>query len=166
MTNPSLISRDYHDFDKCVLSAPLRLRPHGTNIPDGPFDVNERRRLIKRTTSGNRVLMIGRIRELALYRAVVLRDRGFDVSTPETHEDAVAAIRKGGFDIAVLSYTLPNDEVQELAELIHEYCQDCPLIAISSNQRIDRTIRPDEMVNADEGPAALIAALNKVRRAT
>ena len=114
----------------------------------------------------NRVLMIGRIRELALYRAVVLRDRGFDVSTPETHEDAVAAIRKGGFDIAVLSYTLSNDEVQELAELIHEYCPDCPVIAISSNQRIDRTIRPDEMVNADEGPAALIAALNKVRRAT
>ena len=108
--------------------------------------------------------MIGRIRELALYRAAVLRDRGFEVSTPETHQEAVAAIRKGGFDIAVLSYTLSNDAVQELAELIREYCPACPLVAISSNQRVDRLIRPDEMVNAEEGPAALIAALNKVRR--
>jgi DNA-binding response OmpR family regulator len=49
--------------------------------------------------------MIGRIRELALYRAEVLRARGFEVATPESQEEAVAAVRKGTFDIAVLTYT-------------------------------------------------------------
>lgn len=84
--------------------------------------------------------------------------------TPGTLEEAIAAIRNGGFDIAVLSYTLSNETVQELAELVREYCPNCPIIAISGNRRLDREIRPDEMVNADDGPAALIAALRRVTR--
>lgn len=105
--------------------------------------------------------MFGRLRELALYRAAVLRDRGFEVATPETREEAVAAIRKGRCDIVVLTYTLSNDTVQELAELVREHCPNCPLIAISNSNRLDREIDPDEMVNANEGPAALIAALRR-----
>jgi ActR/RegA family two-component response regulator len=105
------------------------------------------------------------MRELALYRAAVLRDRGFDVATPTGREESIAAIRKGGFDIAVISYTLSNDMVKELAELIREYCPDCPLVVISGSKRMDREIGPDEMVNADDGPAALLAALRRVSRA-
>jgi ActR/RegA family two-component response regulator len=108
--------------------------------------------------------MFGRIRELALYRAAVLRDRGFEVATPESREEAIAAIRKGGFDIAVLTYTLSNEVVKEFAELVREYCPDCPLVAISNSGGIDREIGPDEMVNADDGPDALIAALRRVTR--
>jgi CheY-like chemotaxis protein len=108
--------------------------------------------------------MFGRIRELALYRAAVLRDRGFDVATPNSREEAIAAIRNGGFDIVILTYTLSNETVQELAELLREYCPHCPLIAISANRRMDREIAPDEMVNADDGPAALLKALRRVTR--
>ncbi|PYX87935.1 MAG: hypothetical protein DMG68_10090 [Acidobacteria bacterium] len=129
---------------------------------DPPSTFQERRRSIRRRTKGNRVLMFGRIRELALYRAAVLRDRGFDVVTPKSREEAIVAIRKGGFDIAILTYTLSNETVQELAELVREYCPGCPLIAISTNPRMDREIAPDAMVNADDGPAALIAALRRV----
>lgn len=106
--------------------------------------------------------MFGRIRELALYRAEVLRDRGFEVATPESREEAIAAIRRGAFDIAILTYTLSNETVQELAELLREHCPNCPLIAISSNTQMDREIRPDLMVNADDGPAALLGALRRV----
>ena len=108
--------------------------------------------------------MFGRIRELALYRAEVLRDRGFEVATPDSREEAIAGIRKGNFDVAILTYTLPNDIVQELAQLVREHCPECPLIAISNNTRMDREIRPDVMVNADDGPNALIAALRRVTR--
>jgi DNA-binding response OmpR family regulator len=108
--------------------------------------------------------MFGRIRELALYRAAVLRGHGFEVVIPKSREEARAAIRKGGYDIAVLTYTLSNETVQELAEMIREYCPDCPLVAITSENRIDREIGPDEMVNADDGPTALIAALRRVTR--
>ncbi len=135
----------------------------GSSQSGSPLD-EPSKKSAKRTTSGNRVLMFGRIRELALYRAAVLRDRGFDVVTPQTREEAIANIRNGNFDVAVLTYTLSNDIVQELSELVREYCPDCPLIAISNSKRSDRVVGPDYMVNADEGPAALIAALRRVTR--
>ncbi len=124
----------------------------------------DRRKVVRPKNRGNRVLMFGRIRELALYRAAVLRDRGFDVLTPADFDEAVGVIRRGGFDIAVLTYTLSNNTVRELAELIREYCPECPLIAISSSKRVDREINPNEIVLADEGPSALLAALRRVAR--
>ena len=142
----------------------LRVEKRGAGNTGFPFDLPERRNPVPRRITGRRILMFGRIRELALYRAEVLRDRGFEVTTPDSREDAIAAIRKGGFDVAILTYTLPNDIVQELAQLVREHCPHCPLIAISNNTRMDREIRPDVMVNADEGPSALIAALRRVTR--
>ena len=70
-------------------------------------------------------------------------------------------IRKGSFDIAVLSYTLSNETVQDLAELVREYCSECPVIAISGDRRMDREIRPDEMVKADDGPEGVDRSLEK-----
>ncbi len=143
------------------------LAPRSGNIRDSgsPFEVPDRGGWPRRKTRGNRILMLGRIRELALYRAAVLRDRGFDVATPHSHDDAISAIRRGNFDIAVLSYTLPNDEVKHLAELVREYCPECPVVAIvADRRRLDREIGPDAMVNADDGPDALLAALHRVRR--
>ena len=125
---------------------------------------SRKREPIGRKTTRNRVLLFGRLRELALYRAEVLRAQGFTVSTPDTKEEAVATIRRGNFDIVILTYTLSSDTVQELAELIRQYCADCPLIAISNSTRQDREIQPDETVMADDGPRALIAALRRARR--
>lgn len=121
-----------------------------------------KREPIRRRTQRNRVLLFGRLRELALYRAEVLRAQGFTVSTPESKEEAAAIIRRGNFDIAILTYTLSSETVQELAELIREYCAECPLIAISNLGKQDREIQPDETVMADDGPRALIAALRRV----
>lgn len=129
---------------------------------DSPYEFPDRRRGLRRKNHGNRILMFGRIRELALYRAAVLQDRGFEVATPSTREEAISAIRKGGFDIVVLTYTLSNEMVKEIAELVREYCPDCPLVAISNSGRRDREIGPDAMVNADDGPEALIATLRRV----
>ena len=141
----------------------LRTESRNAGKP-GPSVQPERRSPVPRRTAGRRILMFGRIRELALYRAEVLRDRGFEVTTPDSREEAIAAIRKGNYDLAILTYTLPNDIVQELAQLVREHCPECPLIAISNNTRMDREIRPDVMVNADDGPNALIAALRRVTR--
>jgi CheY-like chemotaxis protein len=117
-----------------------------------------------RNIKRNRVLLFGRFRELALYRAEVLRSEGFAVVTPFSREESLAAVRRGHFDIAILTYTLPSETVQELAELIREYCPECPIIAISTSKKEDREIDPDEIVVADEGPPALLAALRKAAR--
>jgi hypothetical protein len=118
----------------------------------------------QKRTFGGSVLILGHIRELALYRAEVLRAHGFHVATPRTEEEMKAAIRRDNFDVAVLSYTLPNDIVEEMAELMREYCRDCALVAITDTGRVDRKISPDEVVLADDGPGALIEALHRVTR--
>ena len=109
-------------------------------------------------------MLVGRLRELALYRAEVLSAHGFRVLTPETPAHAMEAIRRKQFDIAVLTYTLSSEVVEELAEQLRQYCPACPLITISDTERVDRKIFPDQTVLAREGPAALIAALHRVTR--
>ena len=110
----------------------------------------------------NRVLMIGRMRELALYRAEVLRVAGFEVLAPETSDEAKAMIEHGDFDVAVLSYTLPSDTVEEMAEHLRDHCPDCPLVAIAETDRVDRRIAPQAIALAAEGPPGLLSALHKV----
>ena len=122
------------------------------------------RQQTRKWTLGRGVLILGQIRELALYRAEVLRAHGFSVATPRTEEEMKTAIRRGNFDVAVLSYTLPSDTVEEMAELMREYCRDCALVAITDTGRIDRKIGPDAVVLADDGPGALIEALRHLTR--
>jgi hypothetical protein len=110
----------------------------------------------------NRVLMFGKIRELALYRAEVLRSHGFNVVIPASKADAIAAIRRGGYDVCVLTYTLSNETVEELAELVRQHCPDCRLITISETRNSDPKINPDLNVVADDGPQALLEALRAI----
>ena len=109
----------------------------------------------------NRVLLFGSTRELALYRAEFLRHSGFRVLTPRNVGEAISMIEDGEFDAAILTYTLPDEIVQELAELLRQVCPDCPLITISQTGHHDRRIHPEEVVLADDGPNALLEALRR-----
>jgi DNA-binding response OmpR family regulator len=113
---------------------------------------------------GNRVLVVGRQRELALYRAEFLRLAGYSVDTPEDVDEALRIMRRDEFDAIVLSYTLPNETVQQLAESAREYCPDCPVIAIADTEKFDRLISPDAIALAKDGPEALLSALKRVLR--
>ena len=111
-----------------------------------------------------RVLVFGRLFELALYRAEVLRSRGYSVLTPRTKAEAIAAIENGEFDAVVLSYTLSSDTAEELMERARQKCPGCPLITISDTGSVDRRLHPDIVIPAKEGPAALIKALQRAFR--
>lgn len=111
---------------------------------------------------GNRVLIVGRQRELALYRAEFLRLAGYTVSIPESAEEALRVMKRGDFDAIVLSYTLPNETVQWLAESARESCPDCPIIAITNTNTFDPRIAPDAVALAKHGPGALLSALSQV----
>lgn len=117
----------------------------------------------RRRMNGNRVLLLGKQRELALYRAAVLRDRGFEVKTPFELNEAIAEITAGSYDVVVLSYTLSSDEVEHMAELVRQSCPNCPLVTISTTGWADRKVNPDQIVLADEGPAGLIRVLQRLR---
>lgn len=111
-----------------------------------------------------RILVFGRLIELALYRAEVLRNRGFSVITPKTKAEAISVILTGELDAVVLSYTLSSDTTEELMELARQKCPECPLITISESVAADRKLRPDVVVPASDGPAGLIKALGRVFR--
>ncbi len=114
----------------------------------------------------NRVLMLGSIRELALYRAEFLHQHGFHVQIATNRQQGLDLIETGNYDAVVMSYTLPDSVVREFAEHMLQHCPQCPVIAISNVHRPDPVIRPDQMVLADEGPAALLSALRHVLRRT
>jgi hypothetical protein len=118
----------------------------------------------RRTGQPRRVLIFGRLFELALYRAEVLRSRGYAVVTPRSKADAVRAIDDGEFDALVLSYTLASDTAEEIVELVRQKCPECPLITISETGRADPKLGPDLVVRANEGPAGLLRALQKAFR--
>lgn len=113
-------------------------------------------------STAQRVLLIGRVRELALYRSEYLRGKGFTVSVPAGKAEIEEEIERGRFDVVVLSYTLPSESVLELAELVRQSCPWSPIIAITSHGKADRRVAPDEVVVADDGPEALLSALRRV----
>ncbi|MBV9610755.1 MAG: hypothetical protein JO187_14425 [Acidobacteria bacterium] len=76
----------------------------------------------------------------------------------------MATIKRGGFDAAILSYTLSSDTVEELGEMIRQHLPTCPVISISRTGSVDRRLSPDETVVGDEGPEALMAALERALR--
>ena len=134
------------------------------NLPRTPRGAGRLRsssRKHKRRGAG-KILLLGRIRELALYRVEYLEGKGYQVLAPSNKSEALDAIRHGSFDVAVLSYTLPNDIVLEYAQLVHEHCPSCPLIVITNKDLGDRSIQPDAIVIADDGPDALLRALRDV----
>jgi CheY-like chemotaxis protein len=127
-----------------------------------PRTARGRKHQSRRADHPRRVLVFGRILELALYRAEVLRSRGYSVVAPRSKADAVRAIEDGEFDALVLSYTVESETAEEIVELARQTCPGCPLITISDSGTSDRKLRPDLVVRANEGPAGLLKALQKV----
>jgi CheY-like chemotaxis protein len=146
------------------------LSSQSIGVLSGSFANNPKSRRKKNTAeaakfekkAGNRVLLVGRMRELALYRAEFLQSAGFSVTTASDVDSAIRVMRRGGFDAIVLSYTLPNESVEYLANAARDYCADCPVIAIAETKMFDRRIAPDAIAIADDGPPALLSALRRV----
>ncbi len=110
------------------------------------------------------VLLFGKMRELALYRAEVLQRMGYQVIVPKSYAEAVRAVDDGGFHVAILSYTLSSEVVKELADLIRQRYPGCPLVTIAQHARSDAEIQPDAIVLSELGPTGLVEALDRLRK--
>lgn len=110
------------------------------------------------------VLMLGLHVELGRYRAEFLRSHSIDVIFPESKVAAVEAIRAGGFDIVLVSYSLSDDTVKELLEMVDQVCPACPVIRISNQRWPDRQLEPDTTVLATDPPEALLAAIQRLEK--
>jgi DNA-binding response OmpR family regulator len=108
------------------------------------------------------VLMLGRHLELGHYRTEFLKSHGINVIFPESKQAALAAIRAGGFDVVILSYSLSDETAKELVEIIDQAWPQCPLIAITENRWEDHVLSPDAMVLASDPPHSLLDVINRV----
>jgi DNA-binding response OmpR family regulator len=100
---------------------------------------------------------------LAIYRAEFLNSHGISVIFPETKDAALEAIRSGGFDTVILSYSLSDNTAKELIELLDQVSPRCPLICISEQRWYDREFKPDATVLAADPPQALLDAIHRVQ---
>lgn len=108
------------------------------------------------------ILMLGRQLELGHYRAEFLQSYGIHVVFPESKQEAVSAIKAGGYDVILLSYTLSKKTTQELVGLIERYCADCPIIAIvQKGNRLG--FKPAETILYTEPPKMLLEAIKRVQ---
>ena len=110
------------------------------------------------------VLMLGKQLELGYYRAAFLESHGFRVIFPEDKNAALSAIQAGGFDAAIISYTLSKDSAKEFASLIKQMDSDCSVIAITQAGRDKEDFVHDEVVLDLDRPPALLEALIRVER--
>ncbi|HZR64883.1 MAG TPA: hypothetical protein VFA85_07030 [Terriglobales bacterium] len=107
------------------------------------------------------ILMLGRQLELGHYRAEFLQSYGIHVVFPESKQEAVSAVRAGGYDAILLSYTLSKETTLELVKLIEVCCPDCPVIAIV--QRENKLLfTPAESVFDVDPPKMLLEAIKRV----
>ena len=138
--------------------------PAGGNRGRGASSSDPSRRDARRVPGTGRVLLLGRIRELALYRSEYLRTKGFAVIAPTSQQEAVDFIHRGTFDAAILTYTLSSELVLEYADMIRQNWPHCPVVVIANSETEDRRVKPDVVVMADGGPEALLTALRRVLR--
>ncbi len=162
-----MITSAVHRFParELVLSSLVKVMPaKGGGSDGGPQRRASEQSSGVKTERKQVVFMVGHQRELLLYRAEFLSRSGFSVVAAETKAEAIATIKRGGFDAAILSYTLTSDTVEELSEMIRQSHPECPVISISRTGSEDRHLHPDEIVVGDEGPQALIKALQRALR--
>ena len=138
------------------------LRPERSKGSNRTNRTAANKRSPKKNGKYGKVLLFGQHRELALYRAEVLRHSGFSVIAPATRHESLEVIRRGDIDAVILSYTLSADMVEELTEMVRQYCSSCALITIAQGRTHDRRISPDAVVLAEDGPQALISTLRHV----
>src|SRR5919201_291048 len=108
------------------------------------------------------VLLLGRHLELGHYRVEFLKSHGINVIFPEDENSAFDAVRRGGYDIVIISYSLPDRAAKELTELLEQVYPHCPLICISEQRWRDRDLKPHATVLSSDPPQVLLDAINRL----
>jgi CheY-like chemotaxis protein len=102
-----------------------------------------------------RVLVVGRDEMLLRTREMIL-GAFFVVQGAGRFPEAVAAMRRGRFDLIVLCHSLTGDECEALALLAQEQTPRSLILAMSASSQ--KSVRPwaDKQLGVDAGPYALV----------
>jgi DNA-binding NtrC family response regulator len=111
-----------------------------------------------------RVLLVGYIPELLLEPERVLRTVGYNVTVASSFATASAAIQQSSIDVAVLGFSVPEDERNQMARILKEICPAAKIIMIYfaslKNTELADALMPTSS-SADEILRAVNHILNK-----
>jgi DNA-binding NtrC family response regulator len=66
--------------------------------------------------------------------------KGFDVTTATNGEDAVAAAKKGGFDVAVLDLQMPGTDGAQLLKILKQNHKHIEIIMLTGHATVDSAV--------------------------
>jgi DNA-binding response OmpR family regulator len=111
------------------------------------------------------LLLVSADLELALLRMHVLEQAGFSVITAGSRKEALDLLKES-FDAMVISYTTPGESVVEMAELFRQRNPNSPIITVAKGNWQNLGIITDFGVTGEDGPAALIEAVEAALNST
>ena len=114
------------------------------------------------TNRGKSLLLLSADPELSLLRQHALAHAGFSVSRAESRKEALGLLEKERFDALVVSYSMPEETIAEMAELFRAHNPNSPIVTVTKGRWQDLKIEYDAAVIGDEGPGALIEAVETV----
>ena len=111
---------------------------------------------------GKSVLLLSGDLELSLFKAHALGHAGFAVTRAESRKDAIHLMRESRFEVLVISYSLSQDALTELAGIFREQNPNAPIVGVAKGRWQDLPLEFDATVIGDEGPEELIEAVETV----
>jgi len=118
--------------------------------------------VVLQPTRGKTVLLLSADPELALLRRSALAHAGFAVSRAGSRKEALQLLEKEKFDVLVISYSMSQESITEMAELFRRHNPNSPIVTVVKGKWQDLKIEFDAAVTGDEGPEALIEAVETV----
>jgi hypothetical protein len=116
--------------------------------------------------SRNTILSAGRDRPLLFTRNRVLEEAGYIVTGTSTAADTVEKFFAGDFDLVILCHSIPIEERQRVATLVHMHSPNTPVIVLADLPTRhfdfgDLTVESDATSLLQSVPVALAMAAAK-----
>jgi CheY-like chemotaxis protein len=108
-----------------------------------------------------KVLLVGYIVELLQERGLVLSDAGYEVTMASSFAIATDAIEQGLFHVAVLGFSIPEDERNRLARAIKQANPATRIIMVYFAS-IKNTELADALLQTTAGAEGLLRAIHHI----
>ena len=112
-----------------------------------------------------RVLLVSHVAELLQERERTLRSAGYEVTVEQSCADAAGAIRNGSFDAAVLGFSLPEEERNQLARDIKR-ANPAAKIIMMYFASVKNTDPADAILQSSVGSQEVLRAINHILNAS
>jgi DNA-binding NtrC family response regulator len=111
-----------------------------------------------------KVLLVGYIADLLRDRERILRAAGYEVTAAYSFATAANAIKQGFFDAAVLGYTVPEHERNQLARAIKQANPAAKIIMIYFDS-VNNTQLADALLQTTASAEDVLRAVNHILNA-